>query len=83
MTSTILTPCGTTLSTCVDSLMLRRNRLLTLEYWTSRDYRLHRRINERAWMHANYRVRRSLTLGMVINCLLYRMRDSSNLLIRK
>lgn len=49
---------------------------------TSPEYRLHKRINERAWMHSHYRTSRTLTLGMVINCLLYRMRDSSNLLTR-
>lgn len=81
--TTVQTTHGTTLSHCVDLFNLKRNRALTLEYWTSRDYKLHRRITQRGWMHSHYRVQRSLTLGMVINCLLYRMRDSSNLLIRK
>lgn len=83
MTHTIRTPFGTTLSHHLDTLLAKRNRLLTLEYWTSRDYKLHKRITERGFMHSHYRTQRSLSLGMVINCLLYRMRDTSNLLIKR
>lgn len=61
------------------------SKTLTLEYWSSREYLIHRRINERARMHSMYRTRLiATTVGMVINALLYKMNyRADELLIRK
>jgi len=85
MNNIISTSLGTTLIHCLDNLLLKRNKALTLEYWTSSEYRLHRRINERARLHSMYKTRLiASTVGMVINALLYRINsDADSLLIRK
>lgn len=46
-------------------------------------YKMHQRINDRAFMHANYKAKRGFTLGMLVNALIYRMSDTADdLLIR-
>jgi len=84
MTQEIKTPFGTTLRHCVDSLLLKKNKALTLEYWTSKEYHLHCRINERARMQSQYRAKAGFIAGMLINALLYRISDHADqLLIRR
>lgn len=80
----IKTQLGTTLTHCLDSLLLKRNKALTLEYWTSKEYRMHIRINERARMQSIYRAKAGFSAGMLINALLYRISDHADqLLIRR
>lgn len=60
------------------------NKALTLEYWTSKEYQMHRRINERARMQSQYRAKTGFTAGVLINALLYRISDHADqLLIRR
>lgn len=68
----------------LNSLLLKRNKALTLEYWTSEEYHMHRRINERARMQHQYRAKAGFSAGMLINALLYRISDHADqLLIRR